>query len=326
MLIRLFKSGLPAQALGLLIVVVILWFNAFYGHFSVPSFAGYPIQEAMLGAITGNFMVSAALQLLMIIFLALVFNLYITNNDYVPRNTLLPAFFFILFFSHSPDLFYLNPVSIPTIILMIVLINTLKMNDLEEPYVLVFNTAFFAAIATLLYPPAIVFLVFIWFSFLVNGILKWREWVISILGYVLPFVFALMAYFWFNNLPGFLQNHLPKVFLHWNDVPVPATTEIIVSVIIAILFFTGFRKVLSVQMGKLISFRKSTWTMLWFSFFSMASIVFAGKDYLFHLALLTIPAIAFISYYFMNHRRGNKMEILVWLLLVIVVLHNTGAF
>jgi hypothetical protein len=133
-----------------------------------------------------------------------------------------------------------------------------------------------------------------------------------------------MAYFWFDKLPEFFANHIPVPFINWNVVPVPNTIEIILSVLISILFLSGFRKVLAIQNERVISFRKRTWTMLWFSFFSLLSLLFAGADYWFHLSLLTIPAIAFISYYFLSQRKSLGSEIMVWLLLIIIVLQNTG--
>lgn len=324
MITRLFKSSLPFQASILFIIIGLLWLNIFYQPAPLPIFAAYVIQQNILSSMATDATVSSVLALLILVCSAMVFNYFITNNDYVPRNTLLPAFFYILFFSHSPGLLFLNPASLPTVLLLLVLINTMKMHDKEDAFILVFNTAFITAVAALLYPPAMVYLLFIWFSFLVNGILKWREWVISILGFIIPYLFALTAYFWFDKLAEFAPNHLPHPYINWNAIPVPNTLEILVSAIISILFLIGFRKVLTVQNERVISFRKRTWTMLWFSFFSFASLLFAGTDYWFHLALLTIPAIAFISYFFLSQRRSLTAEILVWLLLVIIVLQNTG--
>jgi hypothetical protein len=324
MLTRLFKSSLPFQAVILTTITGLLWLNVFYQPTKLPVFDSYVIQKSLLNAFATDATVSSVMALLALILSALIFNFFITNNDYIPRYTLLPAFLYILFFSHSPGLLFLNPATVPTVLLLLVLINTMKMHDKEDAFVLVFNTSFIAALAAILYPPAMVYLLFIWFSFLVNGILKWREWVISIIGYVIPCLFVLMAYFWFDKLPEFFANHIPVPFINWNVVPVPNTIEIILSVLISILFLSGFRKVLAIQNERVISFRKRTWTMLWFSFFSLLSLLFAGADYWFHLSLLTIPAIAFISYYFLSQRKSLGSEIMVWLLLIIIVLQNTG--
>lgn len=324
MLTRLFKSSLPFQAVILATITGLLWLNVFYQPSKLPGFDSYVIQQSILNAFATDATVSSVMALLVLILSALIFNFFLTNNDYIPRYTLLPAFLYILFFSHSPGLLFLNPATVPTVLLMLVLINTMKMHDKEDAFVLVFNTSFIASIAAILYPPAMVYLLFIWFSFLVNGMLKWREWVISILGYIIPYMFVLMAYFWFDQLPQFLKVHIPLPFMNWKAIPIPNTIEIILCVLISFLFIIGFRKVLTIQNERVISFRKRTWTMLWFSFFSLISLLFAGADYWFHLSLLTVPAIAFVSYYFLTQRKTLTAEVMVWLVLIVIVLQNTG--
>lgn len=324
MLTRLFKSSLPFQAVILATITGLLWLNVFYQPSKMPGFDSYVIQKGIYNAFATDATVSSAMALLALVLSALILNFFIANNDYIPRYTLLPAFLYVLFFSHSPGLLFLNPATLPTVLLLVVLINTMKMHDKEDAFVLVFNTSFITALAAILYPPAMVYLVFIWFSFLVNGLHKWREWVISVLGFVIPYLFVLMAYFWFDRFPEFLVNHIPVPFINWNAIPIPNTIEIILSVLISLLFIIGFRKVLTVQNERVISFRKRTWTMLWFSFFSFISLLFAGADYWYHLSLLTIPAIAFVSYYFLNQRKSLGAELMVWLLLIMIVLQNTG--
>ena len=324
MLTRLFKSSLPFQAVILATITGLLWLNVFYQPSKMPGFDSYVIQKGIYNAFATDATVSSVMALLALVLSALIFNFFIANNDYIPRYTLLPAFLYVLFFINPPGLLFLNTATLPTVLLLVVLINTMKMHDKEDAFVLVFNTSFIAALAAILYPPAMVYLVFIWFSFLVNGLHKWREWVISVLGFVIPYLFVLMAYFWFDRFPEFLVNHIPVPFIKWNAIPIPNTIEIILSVLISFLFIIGFRKVLTVQNERVISFRKRTWTMLWFSFFSFISLLFAGAEYWYHLSLLTIPAIAFVSYYFLNQRKSLGAELMVWLLLIITVLQNTG--
>lgn len=322
MLIRIFKTNYPAQVILFVITAILLWMYGLVHPYPVDTGNLSQIQLTLLKPFVAVPFLGVLTALTLTIVEALIFNQFLSTKEFIQRNTLLPAFLFLLLFSHGPHLLQVNALTIAIPFLLLLLMLMIHLPDTTEQYVTLFFSAFFTTVATFFYAPAIFFLVFIWISFVVNGVFTWREWIISLLGGVIPFVFV-WSWLYLYDQSELLTNLVwPKYSNPFLNNPLPPFPETIVSIIIGIMFIAAFRHHISSLLENVMSFRRQFWTFTWFTFFALGSCLFTGQQVYQNLALVSIPAVAITSSWLLTRKRQRWLDILLLTLLVLTFLQN----
>lgn len=324
MIIQLFKTNYPAQVMLLLASGILLWFEGLSNPQPVVLEGLTPFQLALLKPFVAVPVSGVITALSLTVVEALVFCRFLSAKEFVQRNTLFPAFLFLLFFSHGPHLLQINPVTLAMPLVLMLLLLMLHLPDASELYVTLFFAASATTLAAFVYPPAIFFLLFIWISFVVNSIFTWREWVISLLGGVIPVVFA-MSWLFLTD-----QWHLlsPLMWPRYSNPllisRLPEIPELLVAAVITLLSLLAFQFHVSSLYENVLSYRQKVWNLTWFALFGLGSSLFAGRQFFFHLALVTIPGVAFISGWILTRRRIGLLNFVLAILFVLVILQNLG--
>lgn len=163
--------------------------------------------------------------LFLIIGMALIM-LQINNRYNIIRiRTMLPAPLFILIVSGFSDLHTMHPVYFAAFFVLLAIYRLFSAFDEVKTYSPAFDSGFFLGVAALFY-----FNAFILFpAFLIGlGILsrepRWREFFVSTVGFILPFVFAFSYVFVLGKFPEFLitleMNILTPVAYLKSNLPV----------------------------------------------------------------------------------------------------------
>lgn len=320
--IRTFRSEFPAQVALLSLITALLWGHAFISPPPVNLLAATSSQQFLLLPFASYPLLGVTVSSVLVIAQALIFNQFLISSDFISRNTLFPAFLFILFFSHAPSLLQVSAMTFITPLMLIILTQMIRLSKKEGGYPIVFFSSILVIITSLIYPVAIFFIVFIWFSFAVNGIWTWREWLLSILG---PFVIGLyiLTYgLWQGNLyeivNGFKLVYEPPLTL---DL-IPSIPEIVIVIVALFIAVQSLRSGLVNRMEKVLSYRKNVWTFVWFTLIALAGSMFAGSLVREHLALVTLPIIALSSSYLLTMKRRVTYEVLISLMLIMAILQN----
>jgi hypothetical protein len=202
---------------------------------------------------------------------------------------------------------------------MIILINTmLNILGKHEPYRQVFDAAFLVGIASLLYFPAAVFIVFIWLCFVVFQIFTWREWVISIFAFLIPYLFLGTYYFYTDDLLEVLR----KYVTHFYEIkPIIVSTNTYAFIIWGLLTFLVllvFSRMLKGIAESISDLRKKNRVVLFFLFMVAVSSVYSGENFRMHLSLAAIPVSAIFGTYFSQSKRMLLPEIITMLILMVI--------
>ncbi len=133
----------------------------------------------------------------LILTLAAAFLLIVVNNKLhlIDKVSYLPALCYILLIGGVPVMHRINPVVIATILLIIgfmLLIASFKSEKLSYHY---FTVPVFISIASFIYQYMYVYMLVVWFALLFLRPGYWREWVFSVLGFMLPVFFAFSWFF-----------------------------------------------------------------------------------------------------------------------------------
>jgi len=133
----------------------------------------------------------------MIMFLLTVLLLVSVNNRFhlIEKNSYLPALCYVLLIGGIYEIHLFNPAIIATILLVIsfeILAKSFESDRLSYAY---FVAPIFISIATFFYQYIYVYMLVVWMAIALYRPGYWREWVFSILGFMLPLFFAFSWFF-----------------------------------------------------------------------------------------------------------------------------------
>ncbi len=327
MLIRFFKSSYLLQYGLLVVLAVLLWLGAFLHPYPVGSDFNIYLNPSsgLLLYISGfGSLFFVLLAFFLSLFTAFALNYSLIKNDLIPANSLLPAFVYIVVSAVSVGIMGLNPILLSTLLITLALHNILTIYSIEDAYDNVFNSGFLVGLASSFYFPVIFFFFFIWITFVVFRLMKWREWVISFLGFITPYLFIWTWFFW--------NDKLNLVFLSYRDYFSSISffnfqsdtkwATLLILGFIGILTLMAVFKVIGRVNENTIHIRKKIWALLWFSVIALILFFISpGVEY-FSLGILNLSVVVFIAMAFSNIKRLFWYEIAFGLLVLFILLNN----
>lgn len=241
--------------------------------------------------------------------------IFINNRSY------LPALFFIMITAAIPDLQRLNPVIFSGFFLLLALeriFSTYGNNKLAYDY---FIATFYLSVGSLFYPFLAFFMLTVWISLAVLRPFNWREWVFSIIGFLLPVFFTMSYYYLVYNQPGLLIDDIKSIF-KFNSQPYDYTLPVI-AFLVTILFILilasqfMFRIFTSMKIFP----RKAFTIFFWLFINAILIFLFVNKASFELLIVAAIPLSYLLAHYFAllkNVFWGNVFLITLFILLLII--------
>lgn len=317
MLIRIFRTESILQFIILLLLGFALWLPSFIHPVSSPvSWSPLPVYDSLINIIGRTNMVNIILAFLLVITEGIILTLLLANHDLAPRNNALPAILYMIFISWNPAMLTLHPALITNAFLLLFLFMFLKIYEQPDAFKEVFSACFTLSLACLIDTPVIILLFLVWFGFMIYRVFTWREWIISIIGFSLPFLYVGFYYFWTDRLMVFIGK-IAQFFkqLHYLDYHVDPVTLIIL-IIMGLLVFSAILRVYGIIQEKVISIRKKFLFMIWFFLLAVLIFLFSGDSRWYQGAISLLPATALISFHFSTLKKLFWWEILFTTLLL----------
>ena len=316
MLLRLYKSNSPVMHLFTVVVAALLWLPIFSNpQWTPPVTDGSVLYQDLQGWLLPNpwtsQMIAFALMLVEAFLLLRIDLRFIIVEDKV----IMPPLFFVLIISLFSRNYNLLPALLGNLFLMMAMMRTLGSERIPEQKRLYFESGLLIGIGSLFYPPLVAMMLLIFATQFVMRFFDIREFLASVLGFVVPYIFYLFVMFMMDQ-PEVFWDRLSMIFdtQHF-------TVKLSVVQYSAVGFMALFTLVALVTMTQYIRMYKVT-TRKYFSLFIWLIIISIIGFFAIPCAGLTIvvfPAmsLAFIaSLYFMQIRR-NAVGELAFLLLII---------
>ena len=243
------------------------------------------------------------------------------NNKYnvIRIRTMLPAPLFILIVSGFSNLHTMHPVYFAAFFVLLAIYRLFSAFDELKPYSPAFDSGFFLGVASLFYIN--VFLMFP--AFLIGlGVLsrepKWREFIVSAIGFFLPFVFAFSYVFILGKIPEFLKtlemNILTPVWNLRTNLPVLGYLGLLF-----LLILLGSLKLLQQYDTKKVSSRKYFIVLFLLFLFLMFSFFLIPSTSVEIFVIAAIPFTFLLANFFVFLKSRFWGEFLFSLLLVAVI-------
>ena len=164
----------------------------------------------------------------------------------------------------------------------------------QAPYRQVFTAAFSLSMASLFYLPLVYMILLLWFSLISYRISSWREYAITLIGFILPWIYYVSLLFWNDNVVSGLEN-ISNSLLNLVLPERLSTINILwlaVSVFVLVVTMTA---VLNVVSDKLINLRRRAWVMFGYCVASLIVVLLSGWPILSANYLFVIPLSFFIT-------------------------------
>ena len=318
MIIQVFKGRYLTQYVGLVFFALVLWFDVLI--FPERTLEGEPaFMQWWLNDVVHKLpFISTAIAFLILLFQAFLLNQIFEVHRITERNQLLVAAVYLTLMSSAGILVKPNQMLILNL-LLILLINILfNLFEKPEPYSQAFDAGFVAGIASLIYSPMVYLLIFIWGTFIIYQIFTWREWFISVVGMLMPFVMVVTWLFAKGQLNEVVINYFQQFAVLPEIGFKPDYYAIIIWGLTSVVVFSGLGKVLKKSTEGTIDIRKKFRVLIFFFFISSASLVYSGQQFSMHLAQAVIPVTAFLTANLSRTTKVFYQELFFALLLVAI--------
>jgi len=317
---RLFsRLGIFIQFIVVLGVAILLLLPAFSA--SVPptsSRDALKLNAFILNALHNSPAISVLLAPAILLFQAFFLYFFVNSNDMHPRNSLLPVLFYFLLAAGLAESVILRPALAASVLLIISLYLFVKMQGSIQPYKQVFSACFCVSSAALFYPPAVVFVLFIWLGFLTYRIASWHEWVISFIGFMIPVLYLFTYYFWIGKPEVFYHNYSMLFSNLINEFPKFRLWQLIfIGYSGIVILLALFRQIVLIQ-DKLISIRRKTWIFINFIIVAAISGLLSGSNFSGHISIIAIPGALFLANMYTGKKLNWTFEIASGILIILL--------
>lgn len=197
MLLKLFKSNQPYVLFLIPLLGVVLWVPSLF----LNSNSGVDVGNTtfaynwLFNLLNFSPIVPTIFALLLLIvesFLLIRLNF---NFIFIENKTYLPSVIFLLIGSIISSYQALHPLLIGNLFLLLAINRAFIIDKKRNALKRYFESGFFLGLGAIFYPNLYVFIFIIWLTLIVLRTFNWREWLVSIIGLVTPFLFYLSIIF-----------------------------------------------------------------------------------------------------------------------------------
>ncbi len=323
MLKKLSKSG---EYTHVLIISVLL---AFY--FFTPAVDFYSpmgnTNAAPLGKIIQDYVfafpiISKIVNILLIVLITIQLNNIGLKSEIIPRQSYITSSLLVAMMLFSPADAYFSKTLFIMLLLVFAYTNTMSIFGKQYPYAQVLNASMAIAISSMILPHTILFVFFIWLAFFTYSVNSWREWLISIIGLIIPYIYLVFTLFWNDNLLYFRDIYLNFINNPDFTIAIPSIYQLITIGLIVVVYFTGMLPFISNASDKVISVRKRMWLTFQFSFICIIAIATSGDSFFFLLPVLFAPMALMLSYNIHDQKRSRVYDVLFSLLIISILINR----
>lgn len=257
---------------------------------------------------------------LLVLFQAIRFNIALNNAHMFQQQGYTTGMTYILLTGLLPQWNFISSALLVNSFIIWIFIKLIRLYNNPSPKTLLFNIGFITGSVILCYHPTVIFILVIFFALLVVRPFRLAEWLVLLLGVILPYYFT-AAILFITNQTNLIKGILPHFQIAW-PLPVPAYwLSITIAFAILLLLFSFYYWQLHVN-RMVIQIRKNWMIVLVFLLVILISpfvFAYAGLTSAF---IWIIPLSAFFANYFLYPRKTFFPNLFFWVALALVFYNN----
>lgn len=321
MILRTLKSNHSVNYLLFPILGIIFWLQSLINPQIYPFFTGESdniLYQPIANLLQNNALLQSITSLILVLILAFIAQLVNNRYNFIRIRTMLPAPLLIIILGGFTKIHTLHPVFFAAIFVLLAIYRFFNAFDKLKPYSTAFDTGFLLGIATLFYFNTFILLP----AFLIGlGILsrdyRWRQFVLVVIGFLLPIIFAFSYAFLTDNFLELLKTFERSIISPNNHFKSNITLHIFLGYLI-LLTVIGSINIIQQYDSKKVSTRKYFTVFFFIFMFSLLSFTFVPATSHEMLVISAIPLTFLISNYFVFLKSRFWGELLFALLVILV--------
>ncbi len=321
MLLRFFKSNQQANIILMPVLFLALWLPSFIKPDRIQfRFDQYPapLYSIIKPAFENVPFLGVLITFILLISIALLLIRLNIQFFFINTRTQLPAFLYLLITSSYIPLQQGNPAIIATLFLVFALfriLDSFKKEGLAYNY---FDAALLLSFGSLFYFNLIFLLPVTWIALIVLRQPRWREWVFTLLGAILPYIFLFSYNYLKDRSFDLAIKNFNNILSHVNTLKYSHPFVIFIGFITLLVIIASFYMV-RVFASKKIHTRK--YFIVFLAVFINLFLVYfiipgAGIELIF---LSAVPVTYLLSHYYINIKTGFWSEVSFLFLLFMVI-------
>lgn len=259
-------------------------------------------------------MLSKASSIILLLLNVLVFDLLMTSQEISEKNNHVPALLLGILLCYAISQNPLHPILFGQLLVSGSMWCFLTVYKSDKALSSIFNGAFCLSVASIFYPPYSVFIVICFICLFILLSFSLREWLLAIIGIILPYFFYFSLLFLFNKDLQQPVLNLANSF-HSPSVPIYLKGSFLIN--FAVGFMTVFTIVffLSKTVSNKIKAQKGFIIFLWMLILSIPTWFIVSTGGAFSALLSAMPLSVFCGIYLGNTKSRIFAELLLWFLL-----------
>lgn len=323
-MIGIFRQKNPANALLLLFYALVLKFPLFL-HPVAPAL--HPednylyrlILKGLNSFFGGAPVLYSVLTFLLLISQALLFNSICNHHKVLPKPNFLFGMSYILITSLLPDWSHFSAPLLINTVMIWVWYRMMELYNTNRPGTAIFNIGLFTGIVSLLYIPAVAFLLLVLSGLLTMRAFRVREWFVGLLGFTFPYYFLFLFLYLFGHWNW--ADIMPKIV--FNVPAFPSSIWISLGMVWMIVPFMIGGYFVQKNLSKfLIQIRKSWSLLLLFLLVAVVIILINRVNSYENWIIMAVPFSAFHAAAYFYPNKTLAPNILHWLIVGYILAMN----
>jgi hypothetical protein len=322
--IGIFRQKNPGNALLLLVYALVLKFSIFL-HPTAPdihpedNYLYRLIVSALDSVFHQAYIFYSILTFLIIFSQATLFNRICNHHKLLPKANFLPGMSYILITSLLPDWGHFSAPLLINSIMIWIWYRMVDLYNTHRPGASIFNIGVWTGVVSLLYIPAMAFILLVLFALLTMRPFRIREWLVGLLGFTSPYYFLFLLLYLTGHWNW--RNMLPHIVLTFPAMP--SSIWITIGIFFLILPFIVGGYFVQKNLGKVLIHIRKSWSLLLLYLMVAVVIILINRANSYENWIVTaVPFAAFHSaaYYYPTRKTGPLL--LHWLIVVYILVVN----
>ncbi len=257
---------------------------------------------------------------LIILSQAIRLNILLSKFKMFQQISYLPAFTYIILTGLFPYWDVISSGLVANSLVIWILVKLLRLYDQNQPKTLEFNIGLIVGLSILLYEPIAILIPVVLFALIIIRPFKFSEWLVLIMGILMPFYFIFTYVFLWGQLADF-RHFLPK--LDWKNPLVKPELNVILSLLVmGVQLIAGFFYWQQEQSRFIIQVRKYWGVLLLVLLLTLFQPILFSVQALYASAIVITPLACFISFGYGTPKRLYLPNLLFWSAMAVIVYNH----
>ncbi len=321
MFVKIYKTGYISHALSIIIIAIVIWLPAFFAQQTgIVNSSATSLLLFFNDFLEGNYFASIIISLIVVIVAGLVINNLISTNEISGKTSMLGFFFFVLVNASISSNIFVNQFLVASFFILMMVNTLFKIPKVEDTIPITFNASFFLGLASLFYAPSILLIFIIWVALMIFSVSTWRDYVVTLIGVLLPLFFTFFWYYFIDKQELFYSIFIDAFQFDFSIVPISNMDLTIAILLLGFVLFSVL-KLSGSLMERSIVLRQKLSITIWLLVFSFL-IIFLFHKHPANGILLSVPVTIILTNVLAGVSKLKWYDLYISLVFILILVNH----